>query len=119
MKKTILNEIIDLDIELINKQRNIINKLENENKTFSKINIIYFLIIVFLLFCVIILINMNINNKEKLVSIDNYSFLNAVNQKCGSLYFVFKDNEYQLFKQTCLNKGYCKYDYVKLEDCLK
>jgi len=43
----------------------------------------------------------------------------TLNEKCGSTYLVQWEGEWTVFKNVCKDDGFCKYDYVKLSDCLK
>ena len=45
---------------------------------------------------------------------------NKINEKCGNshIYKKYNDNEYSVFTNICKNDGYCKYDSIKLDDCL-
>jgi hypothetical protein len=52
---------------------------------------------------------------------ENYSeFLEVVESNCGSTQFVKRhgESEWSVFVQQCKGE-YCKYDYVKVEDCVK
>jgi len=54
-----------------------------------------------------------------------YSSLNEtlqiIEKNCGTPYIThrFGSNDWFVFKSVCVENGFCKYDYVPLEECLK
>lgn len=47
-------------------------------------------------------------------------FFDTIQEKCGDTYMVKRhnDNDYSVFTRICIDDNYCKYDYIKLEECL-
>lgn len=54
-------------------------------------------------------------------NISEYPLIDKIAEDCGSTYLTkrFGEDRWSVFKNTCLAEGYCKYDYVPLEECLK
>ena len=61
------------------------------------------------------------NELNSNVSIDNLNYyVNILNKNCGSSHITTVPNGrgYYVFARVCKFNDYCKYDYIKLEDCL-
>jgi len=50
----------------------------------------------------------------------NYlQMIEKISENCGSTHLVKWKGEWTVFKEVCKEGGYCKYDYIKISDCLK
>ena len=55
---------------------------------------------------------------HKKINIDET--INLINKECGGTHITkkFGSDEWMIFKQVCKDNGYCKFDYINLNDCL-
>jgi len=88
-------------------------------------DIIIFSLVIIIIFLLVLNIRLDIklNSLRELDKLNNNSFIESleiINKNCGSTFITQKYNnpEWYIYSQNCLENGYCKNEYIKLETCL-